>query len=37
MFFAIAEAFSHLNYLYFAGECTRTINEHGQFVFTIKK
>ena len=37
MFFAIAEAFSHLNYLYFAGECTRTINEHGQFVFTIKQ
>lgn len=37
MFFAIAEAFSHLNYLYFAGECTRTINEHGQFVFTIKE
>lgn len=36
MFFAIAEAFSHLNYLYFADECTRTINEHGQFVFTIK-
>jgi glyoxylase-like metal-dependent hydrolase (beta-lactamase superfamily II) len=37
MFFAIAEAFSHLNYLYFAGECTREINEKGQFVFQVKK
>jgi glyoxylase-like metal-dependent hydrolase (beta-lactamase superfamily II) len=34
MFFAVAEAFSHLNYLYFAGECSREINEKGQFVFT---
>lgn len=36
LFFAIAEAFSHLNYLYFAGECSREINAKGQFVFTIK-
>jgi glyoxylase-like metal-dependent hydrolase (beta-lactamase superfamily II) len=34
MFFAIAEAFSHLNYLYFAGECSREINSDGQFIFT---
>ncbi|MFT6086081.1 MAG: glyoxylase-like metal-dependent hydrolase (beta-lactamase superfamily II) [Glaciecola sp.] len=34
MFFAVAEAFSHLNYLYFAGECSREINAKGQFVFT---
>lgn len=33
MFFAIAEAFSHLNYLYFAGECSREINPQGQFIF----
>lgn len=36
MFFAIAESFAHLNYLYFSDECTRTINEYGQYVFTIK-
>lgn len=36
MFFAIAEAFSHLNYLYFAKECHRQINGQGQFVFTSK-
>ncbi|MFT5540885.1 MAG: glyoxylase-like metal-dependent hydrolase (beta-lactamase superfamily II) [Glaciecola sp.] len=36
MFFAIAEAFSHLNYLYFAGEFNREINENGQFIFTAK-
>jgi glyoxylase-like metal-dependent hydrolase (beta-lactamase superfamily II) len=34
MFFAVAEAFSHLNYLYFTGECSRKINAKGQFVFT---
>jgi glyoxylase-like metal-dependent hydrolase (beta-lactamase superfamily II) len=33
MFFAIAEAFSHLNYLYFAGEFSREINPQGQFIF----
>lgn len=33
MFFAIAEAFSHLNYLHFAGEFTRDINTHGHYVF----
>lgn len=36
MFFAIAEGFSHLNYLYFSGECTRTTNPKGHYVFTIK-
>ena len=36
MFFAIAEAFSHLNYLYFEGECSRDINAEGQFIFTLK-
>lgn len=36
MFFAIAEAFSHLNYLYFAGEFSRQINESGHFVFAAK-
>jgi glyoxylase-like metal-dependent hydrolase (beta-lactamase superfamily II) len=36
MFFAIAESFSHLNYLYFSGDCTRVINDKGQFIFTIK-
>lgn len=35
IFFAIAEAFSHLNYLYFAQECSRNINYKGQFVFTL--
>jgi glyoxylase-like metal-dependent hydrolase (beta-lactamase superfamily II) len=34
MYFAVAEAFSHLNYLYFAGEFSREINAKGQFVFT---
>ena len=34
MFFAIAEAFSHLNYLYFEGYCSRDKNEHGQYIFT---
>jgi glyoxylase-like metal-dependent hydrolase (beta-lactamase superfamily II) len=34
MFFAIAEALSHLNYLYFAGQCTRSVNEQGQYLFT---
>jgi glyoxylase-like metal-dependent hydrolase (beta-lactamase superfamily II) len=37
LFFAIAEAFSHLNYLYFAEECSREINAQGQFVFSTKK
>lgn len=36
MFFAVAEAFSHLNYLYFNDEFTRTINDHGQYIFTKK-
>lgn len=36
IFFAIAESFAHLNYLYFAGECTRKINSQGQFIFTLK-
>ncbi|MFT6270715.1 MAG: glyoxylase-like metal-dependent hydrolase (beta-lactamase superfamily II) [Alphaproteobacteria bacterium] len=36
MFFAIAEAFSHLNYLYFAGECSRNINAQGQYLFTLE-
>lgn len=36
MFFAIAEAFSHLNYLYFEGEFSREINAKGQFIFTLK-
>lgn len=36
MFFAIAEAFSHLNYLYFEGEFSREINDDGQFIFTQK-
>jgi hypothetical protein len=35
-FFAIAEGFAHLNYLYFEGECSREINADGQFVFTLK-
>jgi hypothetical protein len=34
MFFAIAEAFSHLNYLYFEKEFTRDINDKGQYIFT---
>jgi len=33
MFFAVAEAFSHLNYLYFAGKLSREINTQGQFIF----
>ncbi|WP_299074036.1 MBL fold metallo-hydrolase [uncultured Paraglaciecola sp.] len=33
MFFAIAEAFSHLNYLYFSGGASREINSDGHFVF----
>lgn len=36
LFFALAEAYSHLNYLYFAGECSREINAQGQFIFTLK-
>lgn len=35
MFFAIAEAFSHLNYLYFSQELTRAINDKGQYIFTL--
>ena len=35
MFFAVAEAFSHLNYLYFAGEFSREINADGQFLFKL--
>lgn len=37
MFFALAEAFAHLNYLYFAGEMTRDINHQGHYVFTSLK
>jgi hypothetical protein len=36
MNFAIAEAFAHLNYLYFEGEFSREINAKGQFIFTLK-
>jgi glyoxylase-like metal-dependent hydrolase (beta-lactamase superfamily II) len=36
LFFAIAEALSHLNYLYFADEFSRTVDEQGRFVFKIK-
>jgi glyoxylase-like metal-dependent hydrolase (beta-lactamase superfamily II) len=36
MFFAIAEAFSHLNYLYFEQTFTRDINEKNQYIFTLK-
>jgi glyoxylase-like metal-dependent hydrolase (beta-lactamase superfamily II) len=36
LFFAIAEAFSHLNYLYFEGEVSREVNAQGQFIFTLK-
>jgi glyoxylase-like metal-dependent hydrolase (beta-lactamase superfamily II) len=36
LFFAIAEAFSHLNYLYFAGEFSREINQQGHFIFKTK-
>lgn len=35
MFFAIAEAYSHLNYLYFAGICSRELNADGQYLFTL--
>lgn len=33
LFFAIAEAFSHLNYLYFEGEFSRELNTDGQYIF----
>jgi glyoxylase-like metal-dependent hydrolase (beta-lactamase superfamily II) len=33
MFFAIAEAFAHLNYLYFEGELSREVNDLGHFEF----
>lgn len=36
MNFAIAEAFAHLNYLYFEGEFSREINVKGHFIFTLK-
>jgi glyoxylase-like metal-dependent hydrolase (beta-lactamase superfamily II) len=36
MFFAVAEAISHLNYLYFSGEFSREINKEGQFIFKSK-
>jgi glyoxylase-like metal-dependent hydrolase (beta-lactamase superfamily II) len=35
MFFAIAEAFSHLNYLYFEHTLTRDVNDKGQYIFTL--
>jgi glyoxylase-like metal-dependent hydrolase (beta-lactamase superfamily II) len=35
MMFAVAEAFSHLNYLYFAGEFTRERNAQGQLIFQL--
>ncbi|MGQ8367470.1 MBL fold metallo-hydrolase [Glaciecola sp. 1036] len=34
MFFAIAEALSHLNYLYFDGQLERTVNQQGQWIFS---
>lgn len=37
MFFAVAESFSHLNYLYFEGYCSRTRNEDGHYIFTSLK
>ena len=36
MFFALAEAFSHLNYLYFAQVLSREINDEGHYVFAAK-
>lgn len=36
LFFAIAEAFSHLNYLYFEQEIRRDINDIGHYIFTTK-
>jgi glyoxylase-like metal-dependent hydrolase (beta-lactamase superfamily II) len=36
MFFAIAEAFSHLNYLYFEQQLSRDINSKDQYIFTTK-
>ncbi|GAC34963.1 MBL fold metallo-hydrolase [Paraglaciecola polaris] len=36
MFFAIAEALAHLNYLYFEQQLTRGINDKGQYVFTLR-
>ena len=36
MFFAIAEAFAHLNFLYFEGEFSREIDAKGQFIFALK-
>lgn len=35
MFFAIAEALSHLNYLYYEKELSREVNESGHFVYKI--
>ncbi|MBF7072556.1 MBL fold metallo-hydrolase [Glaciecola sp. MH2013] len=37
MFFAIAEAFSHLNYLYFCGDCSREIGKDGEYLFKTKE
>ncbi|MFC4701544.1 MBL fold metallo-hydrolase [Glaciecola siphonariae] len=37
MFFAIAEALAHLNYLYFNDELARHINEDGAWIFTSKQ
>jgi glyoxylase-like metal-dependent hydrolase (beta-lactamase superfamily II) len=34
MFFAIAEALAHLNYLYYQGECSKELNQDGQWIFT---
>lgn len=34
MFFAIAEALAHLNYLYFDNQVTRETNQAGHYVFT---
>jgi glyoxylase-like metal-dependent hydrolase (beta-lactamase superfamily II) len=36
MFFAIAEAFAQLKYLYFAGDFSRELNAKGHFIFTLK-
>nr|WP_241664596.1 MBL fold metallo-hydrolase [Ningiella ruwaisensis] len=33
LFFAIAEALAHLNYLVYCGQCTRELNDKGQWLF----
>ncbi|MGO4893658.1 MBL fold metallo-hydrolase [Flavobacterium sp. W21_SRS_FM6] len=34
-FFAIAEAFAHLNYLYFSKQMSREVNDEGHYIFTL--